>query len=84
MICYLKSERWSTSSSSWISLRDNKHETVVKENDGGGWSSDGLVLWLDRIEMTLYSSGVRVGLFGEGGRRLWCRFNASVSTQEGR
>jgi hypothetical protein len=21
---------------------------VVKENDGGGWSSDGMVLWLGR------------------------------------
>jgi hypothetical protein len=22
------------------------HETSLKENDGGGWSSDGVVLWL--------------------------------------
>jgi hypothetical protein len=23
-------------------------ETAVKGNDGGGWSSDGMVLWLGR------------------------------------
>jgi hypothetical protein len=27
---------------------------------------------------------VGVGLFGEGGRLLWCGFNASVLTREGR
>jgi hypothetical protein len=28
--------------------RDDEHETVVKENDGGRWSSYGVVLWLRR------------------------------------
>jgi hypothetical protein len=27
---------------------DDGHGTVVKENDGGGWSSDDVVLWLRR------------------------------------
>jgi hypothetical protein len=27
---------------------------------------------------------VGVELFGEGGRRRWCGFNASISAQEGR
>jgi hypothetical protein len=31
-----------------IVRRDNRHEIVVKENDSGGWSSDGMVLWLGR------------------------------------
>jgi hypothetical protein len=25
---------------------DDRRETMVKENDGDGWSSDGVVLWL--------------------------------------
>jgi hypothetical protein len=25
---------------------DDRCETMVKENDDGGWSSDGVVLWL--------------------------------------
>jgi hypothetical protein len=28
--------------------RDDERETAVKGNDGGGWSSDGVVLWLGR------------------------------------
>jgi hypothetical protein len=28
--------------------RDDGRGTVVKGNDGGGWSSDGVVLWLGR------------------------------------
>jgi hypothetical protein len=28
--------------------RDGDCETTVKGNDGGGWSSDGVVLWLVR------------------------------------
>jgi hypothetical protein len=28
--------------------RDDGHETVVKENNSDGWSSDGVVLWLER------------------------------------
>jgi hypothetical protein len=31
-----------------IVLRDNEHKTAVKGNDDGGWSFDGLVLWLNR------------------------------------
>jgi hypothetical protein len=27
---------------------DDGHETAVKGNDGGRWSSDGVVLWLAR------------------------------------
>jgi hypothetical protein len=28
--------------------RDDRSGTVMKGNDGGGWSFDGLVLWLGR------------------------------------
>jgi hypothetical protein len=28
--------------------RDNGRMTAVKENDDGGWSSDDVVLWLER------------------------------------
>jgi hypothetical protein len=28
--------------------RDDGHEATVKVNDGGGWSSDDVVLWLER------------------------------------
>jgi hypothetical protein len=28
--------------------RDHGCETAVKGNDGGGWSPDGMVLWLGR------------------------------------
>jgi hypothetical protein len=31
-----------------IVQRDDGCETAVKENDRGGWSSDGVVLWLKR------------------------------------
>jgi hypothetical protein len=51
--------------------RDNGHGTAVKENKGGGWSSDGMVLWLGtKVEMTFYSNGGwEVGLSEEGGHR---------------
>jgi hypothetical protein len=28
--------------------KDDGHGTVVKENDSGRWSSDSMVLWLER------------------------------------
>jgi hypothetical protein len=28
--------------------RDNEHRIAVKENNGGGWSSNGVVVWLGR------------------------------------
>jgi hypothetical protein len=28
--------------------RDDGHGTTVKGNNGGGWSSDGVMLWLER------------------------------------
>jgi hypothetical protein len=31
-----------------IVRRDDGHETTVKGNNDGGWSSDGIVLWLGR------------------------------------
>jgi hypothetical protein len=31
-----------------IVWRNDVRETMVKENDGGGWSSNGMVLWLER------------------------------------
>jgi hypothetical protein len=31
-----------------IVQRDNEHETVVKGNEGGGRSTDDVVLWLGR------------------------------------
>jgi hypothetical protein len=31
-----------------IVQRDNVRETTVKENDGSGWSSNDVVLWLVR------------------------------------
>jgi hypothetical protein len=30
--------------------RDDERGPVVKENDGGGWSSDGVVLQLGRMQ----------------------------------
>jgi hypothetical protein len=27
---------------------DNEHGTTVKENNDGGWSSDGVMLWLEK------------------------------------
>jgi hypothetical protein len=30
--------------------RDDGHGMAVKGNDGSGWSSDGVVLWLGRRE----------------------------------
>jgi hypothetical protein len=29
-----------------IILRDDRYKTVVKKNNGGGWSSDGVLLWV--------------------------------------
>jgi hypothetical protein len=31
-----------------IMQRDDGLKTAVKENDGGGWSSDGVMLWLEK------------------------------------
>jgi hypothetical protein len=31
-----------------IVRRDDEHVTVIKGNDDGGWSSDGVVLWLGK------------------------------------
>jgi hypothetical protein len=31
-----------------IVRRDDGHEALGKGNDNGGWSSDGVVLWLGR------------------------------------
>jgi hypothetical protein len=31
-------------------LRDDKHGTAVKGNESGGWSSDVMVLWLERMQ----------------------------------
>jgi hypothetical protein len=31
-----------------IVQRDDEREIAVKENDGDGWSSDGVMLWLGR------------------------------------
>jgi hypothetical protein len=28
--------------------RDDEHGTTVKENNGGGWNPDDLVLWIGR------------------------------------
>jgi hypothetical protein len=45
------SERGSANSSPCVSLYEgimNICGTTVKENDGGGWSSDDVVLWLGR------------------------------------
>jgi hypothetical protein len=50
--------------------RDNGHETAVKGNDGGGWSSDGLVLWLGRRPNGDTVNG------GESGHGLDCLFIA--------
>jgi hypothetical protein len=37
---------------------DDSCEIIVKGNDGGGWSSDGVMLWLGRGKMkTWLSSG---------------------------
>jgi hypothetical protein len=37
-----------------IVRRDDGRGTVVKENDGGGWSSNGVMRWLGRqMEMWL-------------------------------
>jgi hypothetical protein len=30
--------------------RDDVRETVVKGNNGGKWSSDGMMLWLGRMQ----------------------------------
>jgi hypothetical protein len=43
------SETGSASSSPWVSLCGGMMGgTTVKGNDGGGWSSDDVVLWLGR------------------------------------
>jgi hypothetical protein len=30
--------------------RDDESETMMKENDDDGWSSDGVVIWLGRMQ----------------------------------
>jgi hypothetical protein len=45
--------------------RDDGHGTAVKGNDSGGWSSDGVVLWLGRRQ-----KGDTVEWWGE-----WPRLN---------
>jgi hypothetical protein len=37
--------------------RDDGHETMVKENNSGGWSSDGVVLWLGGGKIEILLSG---------------------------
>jgi hypothetical protein len=38
--------------------RDDKREMAVKGNDGGGWTSDDVVLWLGRGgKMEMWFSG---------------------------
>jgi hypothetical protein len=52
LISCLKSERWSASSSLCVSFMrwDNECGTTVKGYDNGQWSSDGVVLWLARMQ----------------------------------
>jgi hypothetical protein len=50
--------------------RDDGCGTTVKENDGGGWNSDGLVLWLERRPNGDTVNG------GESGHGLDCLFIA--------
>jgi hypothetical protein len=78
-------------------LRDDGRETSVKGNDDSGWSSDGVVLWLERRqnEDTIEWLGEWLSwddLFialesasravREGNLRWWCGFNPLVSAQE--
>jgi hypothetical protein len=42
-----------------IVRRDDERETTVKGNDSGGWSFDGMVLWLGRSR--------------ESSLQWWCR-----------
>jgi hypothetical protein len=37
--------------------RNDEHGTTVKGNDGGGWSSDNVVLWLGRRKKGMLLSG---------------------------
>jgi hypothetical protein len=46
-----------------IVLRDDGCRTVVKGNDDGGWSSDGVVLWIGRDKMETRLSGVKSGQY---------------------
>jgi hypothetical protein len=45
--------------------RQNEHEPAVKGNDGGGWSFDGVVLWLARRQ-----NGDLVEWWGERSRLI--------------
>jgi hypothetical protein len=33
--------------------RNDEREMTVKENDGGGWSSNDVVLWLGRMKIEI-------------------------------
>jgi hypothetical protein len=80
--------------------RDDECGITVKWNNGGGWSSDGVVLWLGRIqnrdavEWWIEWSMLRWYFYNSGGwesrrsekdgLRQWCRFNALVLARDGR
>jgi hypothetical protein len=51
-----------------IVWRDDGHGTIIKGNDGIGWSSDGMVLWLGRRQMETRLSG---GDSGQGWHDLF-------------
>jgi hypothetical protein len=63
-----------------IVQRDDERETAVKGNDNGWW----IEWWTEwpRLRWPFYSSGVGVRWSGVGGRRRWCKFNASVLAWE--
>jgi hypothetical protein len=90
---------WLIGRESCVRHRWVMRETSVEGNNGGGWSSDGMVLWLRRrqngdtvewcgewpwLRWCFYNSGGIVRRFGEDSLRRWCRFNASVLAREGR
>jgi hypothetical protein len=60
-ISYSGSERGSASSSPWVLLCGG---TIMKGNDGGRWTFDGMVLWLRRRRQ----NGDAVEWWGEGSK----------------
>jgi hypothetical protein len=54
-----------------IVWRDDERITVVKGNDGGGWSSDGVVLWLGRMQ-----NGYVIEWWREWSRLRWPFYNS--------
>jgi hypothetical protein len=54
-----------------IVRRDDGCGMSVKENDDDGWSSDIMMLWLERGQ-------------NKDAIEWWCGFNALVSAREGR